>query len=60
MGAICTKPNTNLVSNPAQFSNSNSDFPPVIPVNNAHPHAFLDEILFINTKYNDCFTIQSY
>ena len=55
MGAICTKPNTNNVSNPSQFiPNSGQDMPSPSPV-----IAFMDEILYINTKYKDSFSILS-
>lgn len=53
MGAICTKPNTNNVTNPTQFQNPASSMD--IPQN----EGFLEEILHINTKYKDCFTINS-
>lgn len=55
MGAICTKPNTNNVTNPAQFP-QDLTYLPEIP----SEEGFLEEILYINTKYKEFFTINSF
>jgi len=55
MGAICTKPSTANVSNPAQYIPNSGSEAPLEGIQ----QAYLDEILYINTKYKDYFSIIS-
>lgn len=58
MGSNCTKPSSNSVTNPQEsFENNN-------PISDIHQiiaqESFLDEILYINIKYKDFFSIISF